>query len=65
MSRIKEYYHDQIESGMRQAKTKGIFLRIDQLLLSRLDLSARALGIKTNELIRLLVVKHLKNFKDD
>lgn len=65
MSRIKEYYHNEIEAGMRQAKTKGIFIRIDQLLLSKLDLSARALGIKTNELIRLLVVKHLKNFKDD
>lgn len=65
MSRIKEFYHDEIESGMRQAKTKGVFIRIDQALLMKLDMSARALGIKTNELIRLLVIKHLKNYKED
>lgn len=65
MSRIKEHYHDEIEKGMRQAKTKGIFIRIDRELLIRLDLSARALGIKTNELMRLLIIKHLKNYKDD
>ena len=67
MSKMKEYYHDIMEANMRplKAKTKGVFIRINSDLLVKLDLSSSTLGITTNELLRYLIVKHLKDYDRD